>query len=369
MSEFEIHISGLAGPLCVVHAGEDWRLLDLHKAVAASTAIPTDCQRLISGATILEGSSQLLSELLQRGFNQVLCVRSQQWVEVPYYSGDSGASEGSLRLECQRQGQGTVDTCKAIEEVKARCLENDELWGFTLRSGEEHVDSLRDLRFKHMGTQLGHNSRTGTTFVKLTPAGRAVLLNAIRVTRGTKREIIQAITDLDTILSAVEENAAVFRHACKDLRCNLQVAEVAVLANPFVLRYAPDDVKDNAEIVRQAIERNPFALQYASERLKSDRGIVLLAINSEPSTIRYASKALQADRDLCLTALRRDGNVLRHLTADLRDNAGIVLVAVDQQGQALCFASRRLRADKVVVAAAVRSDPAAVEYACPGSSL
>lgn len=353
MAAFELHISGLAGPLCVVHAGEDWQLLDLQKAVADSAAIPVDQQRLIFGATILAGTNQLLAKLLPTGVNEILCVRSKQWLEIPYLTGSPGSHVFDRT--------GHLPNCKSIDEAKIVCHENDDLWGFTYRLAS--IGSIEELHFRGDGFELGFNNKTGTTLVKLTPAGRAVLLKALRATKGRKAELIQAISDLDTILAAVEENPVVFRHACDDLRCNTQVAEVAVMKNPFALQHAPDSVKDDPEIVRRAIEINAFALQHASDHLKTDRDIVLHAIDREPSTIRYASHALRADPDVGLVAIRRDGKILQHLHDDLRDNHSIVMAAVEQYGQALCFASRRLRADAEVVAAAIKQDSSAAEFA------
>lgn len=363
MAAFELRISGLAGPLCVVSAGEDWRLSDLQKEVADTTSIPIDQQRLISGASILEGAHEFLKDLLSVGVSEILCVRSRLWVEIPFYSGHGGTQSA---LYGKRTG--VSGHCKTIDEAKAWCHQEEDFWGFTLRSSEASDGSPLDLQFKYTGSQLGHNNTTGTTFVKLTPVGRAVLLDALRVTKGKKRDMVRAITDFDTMLSAVTENPLVFRYVCDDLRCNVQVAEIAVLANPFALQYSPDVVKDDAEIVRRAIEINAFALQHASSNLKGDREIVLCAMEREPGTIRYASEALREDPDICLRAVQKDGQALRHLPDHLRDNHKIVMAAVRQAGQALCFASQRLRADSEVVNEAMRNDPSAVQHAISGSS-
>jgi len=354
----DLEIMSLAGTLCTIKAGRDWRLNDLHLAVAASTGIPADEQRLVAGASILAPPTMLLVELLPEGVTDVLCVRCLTWVVIPLFS--TGNSEQFSRSD-DRRGESLT-----IEEAKSRCTDEIGFWGFTFAgindagSWENHEGN----GLKAIGTSLGRHNRGGTTYVHLTPAGRAVLLEAIRRQKlGGKRVIMEHIRDLEVILAAVEEDALAFRYVCDDLRCNTQVAEIAVNTNPFALQYAPDSVKDNHAILSMAVQKNGFALQYASDDLRADRELVLLAINSEPSALRYASKALRADFEICLAAVKQNGNILRFVDAELQNRRDIVIAAVQQSGEALCWASRSLRSDGEVIATAAKQNPKAREYA------
>jgi len=353
----DLQICNLAGPLCVIQAREEWRLQDLHEAVAVSTGIPADEQRLVAGATLLAGQLNLLVQLLPEDARDVLCVRCLDWVVIPYYSGE-GLREAPPKA-----------SCFTIEEAKLKCTGDSDLWGFTfLGSKDAGGRKTTPEGFKRVGTRLGVRNRTGTTYVRLTPAGREVLLDAIRQKRGgAKRWLLEPIRDLEIILAAVEHDAAAFRYVSEELRCNIQVAEIAVEANPFALQFAPELVRADHTIVRNAVKKNGFALQYASDELKSDREVVLLAIKRDPSSLRYASETLRADHSICLTAVQKSGDTLQYVDAALQNSRDIVITAIQRTGEALMYASKTLRSDPEVVAIAVSQNPEAAEYALPAA--
>jgi hypothetical protein len=361
MATLDLEIHSLAGALCSIKAGLDWRLNDLHQAVAKSTGIPADEQRLVADACILAPPTMLLRELLPEGITDVLCVRCKAWIVLPFLS------------RCNHDDRAYKNKCRSlpispltIEEAKSMCTDELGFWGFTYDAinAAGRFEQTGASGFKTIGASLGRPtaSKAGTTYVHLTPAGRKVLLQAIRRNKG-KQVLMEHIRDLEVILAAVEEDALAFRYVCDDLRCNTQVAEIAVKANPFALQYAPDSVRDNRAIVSIAVQTNGFALQYASDDLKADRQLVLHAINSEPSALRYASSALRADFEICLAAVKQNGNILRFVDAQLQNRRDIVIAAVQQSGEALCWGSRCLRSDSEVIAIAAKQNPEAREYA------
>jgi len=334
----ELHVSTLAGQTCVVQASESWTLHDLQVAVQAGLGVPADVQRLVAGAVILAGSARRLDELLPECCTDILCVRSQAWCIIPKYSGNScGIQKQQEKYQCMKI---------SVDEAKQICEDGDDFMGFTFFAGKERIT------LKQTGFSLGLHNNNGFTHVQLTPAGRQAILRAIRQTKGNAcKPFVENITDLETVLLAVQEDASVFKHVCHQMRNNFQIVKAAIRANALALKHASEEFQSDREMVRAAILQNPFALQFASAKLQADRDLVLLAVQNEPTSLRYAAEALRADLEICLTAVQQDGMALKYASAELRQDRNLVLTAMVENPEALHFASPALRSDEGMITA------------------
>jgi len=315
--------------------------------------IPAEQQQLISGSSILASSGKHLSEILpegvQRGQENILCLRRSMWCVIPRYSGPNNV----------KQNQGQLVTL-SIEEAKERC-EAGGLGGFTfIGTSEVPVSGCTELSLKPSGFALGLNNTSGYTYVRVTPEGRQTVLQAIRQKKGKARiDFVQSIRDVETVLMAIERDAALFPMVHHELRDNPQIVKMAVSANGYTLEHAPACYRADAEIVRAAILANPFALQYASTDLRDDKELVLLALEGAPTALKYVGEALRTDASVCLAALERDGLALKYVSSSLRKDLDIVLAAILQNPASLIFASASLRegeSEQATYGAAVPDD-------------
>jgi len=332
---FELHVSTLTGHTCAIQANRFWSLHDFQVAVQVSLGVPTDVQRLVAGTSILAGASKLLGELLPEDCADILCVRCQAWCIIPRYSGRAdGKQEQTVKVN--------------VDEAKKICEDTEDLTGFTLKTTDGDHKIL-----KENGFALGTNNSGGFTYLQLTPCGRQSLLQTIqRLSGGRRRPLIESVTDMETVLLAVEADASVFKHVCHELKNNAQIVQMAIRANGLTLEYASAELRADRETVHAAILQNPFALQFASAELRADRVLVQLATEKEPASLRYAAEDLRGDPSICLAAVQNDGMMLKYASVELRNDRSLVLAAIHENADALNYASTELRSDKVMIVAA-----------------
>lgn len=256
-SEFEIHVSGVGGPLCVLTARRTWTVAALKVALEEQTDVPCKQQRLFLDANELCRDDVLESALPPSARTvELMLVHTKGPLTNSRGFPKILTTSGLLGSDCK-------DAHKALEAVS--------VCGYHLQLLDKDLLQDRNL-----------------VLAAVSANGMALKF------AGTKWQ-----SDREIVMAAVSRDSFALMHAA----CSLQADQAVVLAaidadnsHCEALRFAAEPLRADRAIVLAAVRRHGYALKYAADTLRNDASIVRVAIaEAGEAVLKYAGAEAVAE--------------------------------------------------------------------------
>ena len=112
--------------------------------------------------------------------------------------------------------------------------------------------------------------------------------------------------------------------ACKQLKEDPNIVEIAVVENAMALKHASELMRGNSQIVSLALQSNGLALEFATFGLKKCRELVIAAVQQNGLALKYSAKQFKQDCDVVLIAVKKNGLALEFASDSLRADVNVV---------------------------------------------